>query len=1570
MHSKVVVRIALSCLFTLGVAFGQQPLNPADGSFTQDFGVDSINLQSLAITVKAPVLGKPGAIPFGYAFVGSNSCQGATLNGTATVVCGYLNQYNASLQCENSYCLSLWPVTTAGFWSLQVGTTLLNQVCGDGGVYTKYTNFTLVSPDGSTYSLPTTAYAEFEAPGHGTGACDRTFTALTTNGGIRVTSDDRGHLSSLTLPDGKVYDGALTDTFGNSIAPVTGGYSDTLAVNPALSITAQSGGTGEIDSYKDTGGTSHQVKQVLTPETVKTTFGCVGWPDQTLTGKYAVTEVDYPDGNNLYLSYETVTGGITGRIHQLTLRTGGTVTYGYGMVYCNAGTLIPQSLTRTDANGTTTYSVTIQTNGTTTTVLDPGKNKTVYTFQGANIGSPIYNVPLTLTQVQKWTNQGTVASPSYAANESRTTLYCYNNNTTNCATTQSSYPITAKDVYVTLDGKATSSRTKYTYDTYGNVTEIDRYPFTTVGTGTIDNKTVITYGSWNGSACVAVGSNILNLPCRITTTNGAGTNTLADQVNTYSSKGFMTATSKWKTGTTWIVTGQATPNPNGTAATTTNATGAVTTYSYAATGSGGCNAILPTGTSVTVNSVTMTTGTTWDCNMGKMLSFYDANGSSTSKYQYTYDLLGRPFSQADPLSYTLSERYPSATTSTVSDTTYFTTTTTVDGLGRPIRSQKTDGTSYDTVSTSYGFTANSNTQFEIQSSQPCIVTTLGSDCTKNHFQDIDPMGRTYITKTTSNETVIHNFTQNDVSEQLSPPPSGENNKAAQIEYDGLGRISSVCALQAAGGTSCGQFDGNSGILNSFTYTYRSGTIQVDNVRGSQTHTTIMDTLGRVTSVKLPETGTNPTLYVYDSDSSSSAVCANRTSPGALLRKTYPDGSYACYVVDSLGRTTDIGVANSSGINAGRCKRFRFDSTSSSYTGYTAPTGYTGANTEGRLMEAATDDCTFPLSQAHMITDEWFAYDDDGRVTDVWETTLNSGGWYHTQQSYYPNGQLNALSGVPGKSTYTITLDSNGRPDASTYGTTTVGRNVTYNAAGQPKEIDTNSASDNDQYTYDDNTGLMKTWSFTIGALNESATLTWNPNRTLKTLAITDGFNASGTQTCHYNPTDSTGTGYDDVGRLVGVNCGTPWSQTYTYDQYDNFSKSGTTNWNPGYSISPSNNHMLNGATYDGNGRVTYDTNNSYAWDVYGKMITANSGSSLGSCGAAGVTCVTYDAFGRPAQKNVAATITEFLYSPIGLTAIMSGTTTNNMRVPVPGGAIFNSSSTGLGNTVLHMDWLGTARVGYALGGTKVLETSISPYGEKYATSTGTGLLNFTGDFQDLYSGLYDTPNREFDVTSGSRWLSPDPARMSWNGYAYPTNPNSSTDPSGLDGCPATSKTCKPRPLTGSGDTDSDDAFSFGGVMVTSPDGAFGLLYPSYFGSTTTNSNPSVVRMGQQLYQLVPYKNMDDCIECKGTWVPIGNDLGLAVFRSPRSIYEANAAKNFMKPPPTETQPTGPIFSDNTPLDWEEDFMSEQTKIFKNALDAATDFLDGAMDTMENIRPIVTISSCLMSARGCEPPPQI
>jgi RHS repeat-associated protein len=78
-----------------------------------------------------------------------------------------------------------------------------------------------------------------------------------------------------------------------------------------------------------------------------------------------------------------------------------------------------------------------------------------------------------------------------------------------------------------------------------------------------------------------------------------------------------------------------------------------------------------------------------------------------------------------------------------------------------------------------------------------------------------------------------------------------------------------------------------------------------------------------------------------------------------------------------------------------------------------------------------------------------------------------------------------------------------------------------------------------------------------------------------------------------------------------------------------------------------------------------------------------------------------------------------------------------------------------------------------------IDQAFAPYGEVYNKIGGNGPLNFTGDLQDIFAGLYDTPNREL-MSNAGRWLSPDPAGASWNAYSYPTNPNSVTDPSGLN----------------------------------------------------------------------------------------------------------------------------------------------------------------------------------------------
>jgi hypothetical protein len=75
---------------------------------------------------------------------------------------------------------------------------------------------------------------------------------------------------------------------------------------------------------------------------------------------------------------------------------------------------------------------------------------------------------------------------------------------------------------------------------------------------------------------------------------------------------------------------------------------------------------------------------------------------------------------------------------------------------------------------------------------------------------------------------------------------------------------------------------------------------------------------------------------------------------------------------------------------------------------TPPSGVTVSNNVARLAEAATDNCG-----SGKITDEWFSYDADGRLTDVYESPYAGSAYYHTTASYWANDSLDSLSGIPG-----------------------------------------------------------------------------------------------------------------------------------------------------------------------------------------------------------------------------------------------------------------------------------------------------------------------------------------------------------------------------------------------------------------------------------------------------------------------------------------------------------------------------------------------------------------------------
>ena len=443
----------------------------------------------------------------------------------------------------------------------------------------------------------------------------------------------------------------------------------------------------------------------------------------------------------------------------------------------------------------------------------------------------------------------------------------------------------------------------------------------------------------------------------------------------------------------------------------------------------------------------------------------------------------------------------------------------------------------------------------------------------------------------------------------------------------------------------------------------------------------------------------------------------------------------------------------------------------------------GAYVEGRLAEAFTG----PSSAK--TTDIAYCYSPRGETTDEFESTPNSKGYYHTTASYWANGALSALIGVPSHSGWTFGVDGEGRPNSALDGTTNLVpvNGTTYNAASQPTGV-TLGSGDSDTYLYDPNTGRMTTYQYKIGSTPKyvTGTLGWNPNWSLGSLTITDAFDKANAQTCAYS--------HDDLSRLQSASCGptsangATWGQTFSYDAFGNISKSGSITFAASYLLAngTTNNQEQTvsscAPTYDANGNLTTDCtfipSYTYAWDSDANTVGIN------LSGSAPIS-ITYDAFDRAVEEDNSGTYKQILYSPIGKLALMAKQVANNVFLPLPGG----EQATYTNGTIRfrHYDWLGSARFESNMSEQEYGDVAYAPFGETYSI-LNTPYLSFTGQQQDTVSGLYDFLYREYNPTQG-RWISPDRAGLgavdvsnpqSWNRYAYVNNnPLSDIDPSGL-----------------------------------------------------------------------------------------------------------------------------------------------------------------------------------------------
>ena len=470
----------------------------------------------------------------------------------------------------------------------------------------------------------------------------------------------------------------------------------------------------------------------------------------------------------------------------------------------------------------------------------------------------------------------------------------------------------------------------------------------------------------------------------------------------------------------------------------------------------------------------------------------------------------------------------------------------------------------------------------------------------------------------------------------------------------------------------------------------------------------------------------------------------------------------CFTYDALHRPLAITYPSGTYAAVTPAKHFVYDSATVN--------GQVMSNTKARLTEAYT--CTSTCTTK--LTDVGLGYTVRGEPSDSWQSTPNSGGFYHLSATYWANGAPNQIgSNITGLPSFTFGVDGEGRSYtvSASSGQNPV-TNTVFNAASLATSV-TYGSGDVDTFSYDSNTNRLTQYQFAVNGQSEIGALTWNANHTLQSQNITDPFNASDTQNCAY--------AYDDLTRLGSINCGTPWSQTFSYDAFGNISKSGTYTFQPVYKDTSGNttNRFVSipGTTvaYDADGNVLSDGSHTYSWDSASKAVSVDSVNA------------TYDALGRMVEQNRSGTYTQFAYGPSGAKlAILSGQTLQKGILPLPGGGIAVYNPSGL-LYYGHPDHLGSMRLGSTPARSMYFDLAFAPFGETYVPS-GTTDPSFTGQRQDTVAGLYDFPERQYS-TQG-RWPAPDPAGLgsmhlsdpqTLNRYAYVrNNPLVLIDPQGLD----------------------------------------------------------------------------------------------------------------------------------------------------------------------------------------------
>ncbi|MBI3475373.1 MAG: RHS repeat-associated core domain-containing protein [Acidobacteria bacterium] len=1186
-----------------------------------------------------------------------------------------------------------------------------------------------------------------------------------------------------------------SDVNGNTITVNTGAnqgqinsIADTLGTQP-ITVTGGPPPTAVNYQYPAPSGATAKVTITYTTKTIQSAFACPGIADQSATSKTLIDRITLPDTTYYQFTYEKTTptsGNYTGRITQVHVPTGGTITYNYTGGDTGKGVVCADGSTSgfdrvSTQSGTVHYSRAITSYDpnnshkvklSTTSITDNDGNVTKVDFSyGVELQRRVYQGAATGTPLE-------------------TVITCYNGtdpiDPNTCSPPPASQTFTRVTVFRSLNG-GPYSRVDTFYNSDGSrVIKTDEYDW---GASSYTRETQITYDT-------TLGRGIVNHPSSVKAYvyDGAGNSYLKSQTD-YSyddftipgdtvtcapatrCRGNLTTIIKY-VDSSHTLTSHITYNLSGTVAASQDPNGTTTTYAY---GSGGCNSAFPTQTQVVFGSTTLTTSTAYNCTGAVAISHTDVNGKLTSA-SYTDPFFWRPSATMDELQTTpTTYSYNAGATIIESAMNFNANRSTVDvrstrdSFGRSVYGQKRQGynsTYYDTVQQLYD-TAGRPIKTSMAYQGTAGQSPSSGIYTQNTF---DAMMRITRTQDAGGGVVNTSYLQNYVYREAAPAPAGstESTKAKQSEYDGLGRLKSVCEItrDTQYGGACNQVGGGySGYLTTYVYdtppyinslTVRQNT--QPNGGTTQSRTYRYDMLGRLTYESNPETGANQ--YVYDS-LTGDTNCGTVSSPGDAVKTIDNKGLVSCLTYDGLHRVLSVLYPNAPVSPITPAKKYVYESA--------VVNGTTMSLTEGRLAEAYT--CTGSCTTK--ITDVGLSYTERGEIKDVYESTPHSSGYYHVSASYWEHGTLKSLSS-PGLPTIYYGgadgsgLDGEGRVNKVT---ASAGNNpvssVIYTTSGTSQPIGsltsvTLGSGDSDAFGYDTLTGRLISYTFNMNSsVAKSGGLTWNANGTLGQIALTDNVNTANTQSCTYS--------HDDLGRISSANCSSnKWGQTFSYDPFGNVTKSATvgTTFLPTYDLTTNRFNTMPGCTpsYDLDGNLLNDCSHIYTWQADGAVATVDT------------VQLNYDALGRLVEQQRGSNYTEIVYTPGGAKlAMMNGATLRTGFISLPGGGTAVYSSAGL-LYYRHTDWLGSSRLATSATTptTVYADAEYAPYGEVYGAS-GSPDYNFTGQNQDTVasssSGLYDFLFREYNPQHG-RWTSPDPAGIgsismgspqSWNRYAYVAN---------------------------------------------------------------------------------------------------------------------------------------------------------------------------------------------------------